>query len=377
MKKLIVIYRTVFLLPSEAFIPSQLSGIYKFDFNIWFRDPFGDLMQNMADKSFCVVGKSSLIRRILFTIFGVAQIKQLPELIHAHFGPDAAMILPLAKRKKLPLVVTYHGFDAQQSRCSLLRSKKLSNLLYLLREKALFSYSSRILAVSEYLRQCLIKRGCPSEKLIVHYIGVDTEKFNVGFEPKLPNRIVNVSRHVEWKGVDTILRAMAILIKKYPDLQLVQIGSGSETKELLHLAEQLGVSRNIIWCGALPHESVLAELHRATLYVHASRKDSKGQTEAFGIALIEAQACGLPVLTTRSGGIPEAMVEYETGLMYEENDFNELALQVDKLLSSPETIVLMANNARNFVVNQFEVRSCSAKLEKIYEEVIDEYRVKE
>lgn len=374
MKKLIAIYRTVYLLPSEAFIPSQLSGFKRYTPEIWFRDAAQNTMSSLSTLNFestCLTtGTGNFWRRLIFTLFGLTQVKQLPILIHAHFGPDAAMILPFAKRNNLPLVVTYHGFDAQQPRLVQLKSKKLSNILFIVREKALYRYASRIIAVSEYLKQRLIMRGCPEDKILVHYIGVDTSKFTLGTEKKIPNRLINISRHINLKGIDTILRAMPSMIAKHPNLHLIQIGAGPETLLLQQLAEQLGIADKVEWRGALAHHDVLAELQRASLYVHASRRDSNGFTEAFGIALIEAQACGLPVVATRSGGIPEAMLENETGWLFDENDYCELANQTNKLLADPKLLSVTGMQARQFVINHFDVRDCTAKLEIIYDEIL-------
>lgn len=373
MKKLIAIYRTVYLLPSEAFIPSQLSGFRRYSPVVWYRDAArvnGNSLSPLSRATACVSGSGSFFQRLMFTLFGHTRVKELPLLIHAHFGPDAAMILPFAKRNKLPLVVTYHGFDAQQHRWAQLKSRKLSNLLFLFREKALYRYASRIIAVSEYLKQCLILRGCPADKISVHYIGVDTSKFVLSTKPKIPNRLINISRHISLKGIDTILRAMPSLIAKYPDLHLIQIGAGPETIQLQQLTEQLGIADKVQWRGALAHHEVLEELQKASLYAHASRRDQTGFTEAFGIALIEAQACGLPVVATRSGGIPEAMLENETGLLFEENDHRTLAVQVEKLLADPDYLALTGKQARQFVISNFDVHDCSAKLESIYDEIL-------
>jgi colanic acid/amylovoran biosynthesis glycosyltransferase len=372
MEKLIAIYRTVYLLPSEAFIPSQLSGFRRYKPIIWCRDIVqisNDLTQQLFEIS-CLTESHNFWSRLLFTLFGVTKVQRLPLLVHAHFGPDAAMILPFAKRNNLPLVVTYHGFDAQQHRRNQFKSKKMSMLLFLLREKALYRYATKIIVVSEFLKQSLLLRGCPLDKICVHYIGVDTTKFNRINESKIPNRLINVSRHVGWKGIDTILRAMPSLIAKHPDLQLFQVGEGSQTLQLKQLTEELGIADNVQWLGALPHHEVLAELQKASLYIHASRYDLNGQTEAFGIALIEAQACGLPVVATRSGGIPEAMLENETGLLFEENDHETLSSQVHKFLSDTDKLFSASLRARQFVIENFDVRDCTEKLENIYDEIL-------
>lgn len=280
------------------------------------------------------------------------------------------MVLPLARRKRIPLVVTFHGFDAQRSRMALLLEFKPSNLLFLVRERQLYRYAARVIAVSEYLKGCLIRRGCPADKINVHYIGVDTRKFVPDQKRRTPFRIVNVSRHIPLKGIDTILRALSLIAGRFPDAKLIQVGAGSESASLANLAKSLGVADRVTWLGQQPNDRVLEAMQSASLYVQASRRDEAGQTEAFGIALLEAQACGLPVIATNSGGMPEAMVDGVTGLLFEENDHRGLADRLCELLANPETVREMGQRGREMVVERFDILARTAVLEQIYDEVL-------
>lgn len=369
--KEIKIYRNVYRLPSEAFIESQAESINNFDVEIWTREILPNTTQR--EKPIRALIKKNKINNILFTFFAYfSDEEKKPSLIHAHFGPDAALIYPFAKRNHIPLIVTCHGFDVLRSRWDLLKTKKISNILYLLREKELFKYAKYVIAVSAYIKMKLIERGCPEEKIITHYIGVDVDSFQYSeLQYRGKNTIAHVGRHVEWKGVDILLYALAQIKKSIPDVHLYQIGAGPETPKLQQLANSLGLSSNITWFGAKPHDFVKQILSKSMVYAHPSRFDSSGQTEAFGIALIEAQAIGLPVVATGLGGIPEAMQSGVTGFSIPENDHNLFAQAIVNLMCNENLYYAMSEAARNFVLNNFNIAAQSTKLEGIYERAIN------
>lgn len=376
MADLVAYYRTVFSLPGEAFIPSQIAALVRFSYQVWTRDQTPEAFSSVSDPAAIVrLVSASMMGRVRFTFCGKPtqelESGRKPALIHAHFGTDAAIVLPLAMRRRIPLVVTFHGFDAQRSRLAQLTTLRPYDLMFVLRERMLYRYAARIIAVSEYLKGCLIRRGCPADKIAVHYIGVDTQKFVPGNRRRKSFRIINVSRHVPWKGVDTILRALRLVAKRFPDAELIQVGWGTESDSLARLARCLGIADRVTWLGQQPSERVLEALQSSSVYVHASRLDEAGQTEAFGIALLEAQACGLPVVASNSGGIPEAIVDGETGLLFDENDHQALANRLCELLADPAKTREMGQRAREMVVERFDIRAQTAILENLYDEVLE------
>ncbi|NJA05743.1 glycosyltransferase [Methylococcaceae bacterium WWC4] len=371
MKPFVAIYRTVYFLSSEAFIPSQMLALKQYRCALWCRDLI--LGANYGFNGFNVENIrafSGFFGKLAVTAFGCLRVRDTPLLIHAHFGPDAAMIMPFAKRNNIPLIVTMHGIDVQQSRWRQVLSGKLSNWLFLLREKSLYDYASKVVVVSEYLKIRLLSRGCPAEKIEVIYIGTDIQKFNIGRHQRFRFRLVNVSRHVDWKGIDTILKALSILVREFPAVQLIQIGSGSETEKLKSLARELNVERHVEWRGSLCHQEVVLEMQRAELYVHAARYDKNGQTEAFGISLIEAQACGLPVVSTNSGGIAEAVSFDCRDFLVEENDYIDLANKVRIMLLDSKKTNFIGLSARSFVCDYYDINKCTLGVERLYNEVL-------
>jgi len=171
-------------------------------------------------------------------LYGLDRLKDLP-LLHAHFGPDGVYALPIAERLGVPLVVTFHGFETVASRLSLWLSRELPNYQFLLHEGELKRRGALFIAVSEFIRERLIARGYPAERVVRHYIGVDTEKFSpLKGHARDERYVLSVGRHTRRKGIDTLLFAFARIARHHPAVTLVQVGAGPLTAQLTALAEQ-------------------------------------------------------------------------------------------------------------------------------------------
>jgi glycosyltransferase involved in cell wall biosynthesis len=368
---MIVIYRTVYRLPSEVFIREQAVALPAGSAMVWCREE--TKLANIDRQSLpcTAVAARGRLGKLMFTFLGLGDFGgQVPKLIHAHFGPDAAVILPAARRMHVPLIATFHGFDIQRSALALLKEFRPTNWVYLLRRRRLFREASKIIAVSEFIRGRLIQRGCPPEKILVHYTGVDVGRACPAQQPRETALLVHVGRHVSWKGIDTLLEALAIIRRHVPEARLKQVGAGPDTARLKEQAAALGLSDAVEWVGATDHESVLSLMRRASVYVHPSREDDAGQTEAFGMAVLEAQACGVPVVASRTGGIPEAMEDNETGFLFREGCSQDLAEKALALLRDRAQNEQFGTAARAFAVRRFDIRKQSEELQRIYDQAI-------
>lgn len=370
MVKIVLVFRMVLPFKSEVFILEQAGNLLSYHADFFCRDliePFRDEVcfipanHKRARYNFTVFRKSRLFERFI--------VIKNASIIHAHFLPDAVMILPIAKKLGLPLIATSHGFDSQMSRRSQFKTLKPTNLQFLLHEQALYRDATAFIAVSNYMRGRMIERGIAPEKIYTHYIGVDTNKFNVSdIEGKF---ILNVSRHVKVKGLDILLRAFA---KTPAAWQLVQIGAGPETEALQQLAKELNIQDRIQWLGAQAHFEVIPLMRDCAAYVQTSMPDENGQTEAFGIVLLEAAASGVPVLASRSGGMPEAMLEGETGYLFEPGNSAELAEKLNTLLALDTNSRRAIGRAGRSFAETLDIRKQAIKLEEIYDEAISKFK---
>src|SRR3546814_499273 len=168
------------------------------------------------------------------------------------------------------------------------------------------------MAVSGFSRDRLLEQGFPPERTIVHYIGVDTDAFRPASTRPTENLALFTGRLSPEKGPDFFVRAMAAVQREAPATRAVIVGDGPMRPELEALAERCGA--RIEFTGRIAHPAVREWLRRATVFCAPSVALANGQAEAFGLALIEAQACGIPVAGFATGGISEATAHGVTGL---------------------------------------------------------------
>lgn len=290
-------------------------------------------------------------------------------LIHAHFGFDAAYALPLAQSLGKPLLVTYHGTDVMMSDEAMRRQDKPHFSHYLKAQPELRQHGAAFITVSKFLQQRLLEKGYPAERVVQHYVGVDTGLIVPAGERGAARYILSVARHVEVKGVDTLLRAFALIAPKYPDVRLVQVGSGPDTASLKALAQQLGIAAQVDFLGAQPHAKVRELMQHAEIFAHTSRTAADGTMEALGIVLNEASACATPIVCTRHGGMTETVLEGETGLLAAERDHEAIAGHFSALLTDRELGRRMGQRGRELVCDCFDLKKQTLKLEKIYDSV--------
>jgi glycosyltransferase involved in cell wall biosynthesis len=295
-------------------------------------------------------------------------------LLHAHFAPDAVIAMSIAKHIGVPLIATCHGSDVTVDDWHILLSGKISGWRYLLQRSALFEYGSKFIAVSDFLRERMIDVGYPQDKVVRHYVGVDTDRFspnvtaNFLFDGK--PYILSVARHTEVKGLDGLIEAFSTIAHRYPDLELVQIGSGEQTAVLKARVAELGLESRVRFLGSQPPQKVLMHMQSCRLLVLSSRRATSGAEESFGLVLAEAGACGVPTVATRVGGISEAVAEGESGLLVDPDDPCALAAAMDTIIANPDVAAAMGRRGREFVRDCFDLHRQTKLLEQIYSEVI-------
>jgi colanic acid/amylovoran biosynthesis glycosyltransferase len=290
-----------------------------------------------------------------------------PNLVHAHFGMDAVNAMTLAKALDIPLVVTFHGWDATV-RDEILRCQSIALNLYIKRRPRLGRVASRVLCVSEFIRQQVLKKGFSPSKTIVHYTGIDLTRFTP--DPSLERQpiVLFVGRLVEKKGCEYVIRAMQQVQSIVKGAQLVIIGDGVLRKSLELQAQS--TLRSCRFLGACSAEVIRQWMNRASVFSTPSIVADSGDAEGFGMVFAEAQAMGLPVASFATGGVPEAVEHGVTGLLAPERNTNALANNIVTLLT--DTCVWRSFSAagQERVKNLFDLEKQSPKLEQIYQEVL-------
>jgi glycosyltransferase involved in cell wall biosynthesis len=291
-------------------------------------------------------------------------------IIHAHFGPSALEIWPVARALGLPLITTFHGSDINLGR-EWWESGDGGWAMRFYHPRLLEMAKSPLthfIAVSEALRRRAIELGIPNHKVTVHYIGTNIDKFIPDVRDKKgpPFRVMFVGRLAEVKGCEYLIRAIA-LMNQTTDVELVVAGDGPLKNELMRLSVQLGVRAQFL--GAIPHDDVVINLRRSHVLSLPSVRLANGMAEGLPMVLVEAQACGVPVIASAIGGTGEAVLDGETGFVIPEKDEYALAQKLDLLMKNNSLLEAMASSARRFAQDRFNIRTCSARLESMYDSI--------
>ena len=196
----------------------------------------------------------------------------------------------------------------------------------------------KLICISDYIKKVLLKDGIPEEKLVTVRSGVDINKFddikppenfrnNLGIK-KDEYLIGTVAAFAGHKDYPNLLKAFSILRKRNPNIKLCIVGDGSLKKQVYDLANELNIFENIIFTGYV--NNVGNYLKSFDVFVLASKK------EGLGTSIIDALAIGCPVVTTRTGGIPELIENEENGILVDPKNPNLLADALGDLLSNSE-----------------------------------------
>ena len=223
-------------------------------------------------------------------------------------------------------------------------------------------------AMARQVQKVLGEQGL-ARPIAITPFGVDTAQFFPAPPRAAGPLVIGTVKVLAPKyGIDTLIRAFALLdpAPGGVPLQLRIVGDGPQRRELEGLASQLGLGPRVQFTGAVEHAQVPAELHGFDIYVAASRHDS----ESFGVAVIEASACALPVVVTRVGGLPEVVREGETGLVVERDDPAALAAALQGLVGDAALRARLGAAGRAFVQREYEWARCVEHMTLVYRSLI-------
>jgi teichuronic acid biosynthesis glycosyltransferase TuaC len=292
-----------------------------------------------------------------------------PQILHAHTAtPDGYVGLLLKQRYGLPLVVSLRGSDVN---------------IYPHRDRWTFRLASRVIeradkvtAVSYALRSAAERIARPQQDIAVVYTGCDLDAFAFNEAARASVRamlgiaseslvLIFIGYLRRTKGLLELVDAFRLLYQGYPDLHLLIVGAGDDCEPVVARMAEVGVGDRVHFAGARPHHEIPAWLSAADVLILPSWH------EGLPNVVVEAMACERPVVATRVGGIPEVVVDGESGILVERNDAVALANAIASLANDPARRVAMGAMGRRIVERGFTWEKNAEQTIQIYREVLD------
>jgi glycosyltransferase involved in cell wall biosynthesis len=312
------------------------------------------------------MGYLSIVRRVenICKRYGV-------DVLHSHnlLSLESAIACACSKDFGVPFVVTGYG-EAWQFRDD---GKKLGLMRHIAHSAA------HVTATSEHCKRGIVEfLGLPSERVSVIYAGVDTERYNpkvkaVRLKEKYginDEKVVLFVGHLHpRKGLQYAVRAMPLVFREVKDVKLLVVGPdywGHRT-EFEDLASQLGVSDRVIFAGEVDEEELPAHYSLADVLVFPSTT----LVECMGMTLKQAMVAGIPVVGAKMGGVPEAIVDGETGYLARPNDEVDLAEKIVELLRDEKLMREMGLKGRERALKLFRKETMANRLLKVYSDVLE------
>jgi len=371
-KPKVIIFCDHLLYPSETFIHGQVSALSRFEPVYAGSRRVAGL--DLRGEQIHVINHGDIwgkCREFSFKLAGYAPdlVKKLgalnPLLLHAHYGQNGLRAIPLANKLKIPLIVTFHGSDVTIANW---RHQKTTFgfRVYLANKEKLKRTSALFLTVSKFLHRRLVEQGFPEERVLVHYTGVDTNKFQPASTETSP-MILFVGRMEVSKGAEFAIKAAAEVQRQLPVAELVLIGDGSLRADLESLAKQS--LRRYRFLGLRTSEEVREWMNRASVVCVPSITRRSGEEEGFGMVCAEAQAVAKPVVAFDSGGISETVRHSRTGFLAAEGDWQTLGKYLFVLLQDAKLREGFGIAGREWVLQEFALERRTKVLEEIYARV--------
>ncbi|MEA1980809.1 MAG: glycosyltransferase family 4 protein [candidate division Zixibacteria bacterium] len=280
-----------------------------------------------------------------------------PDLLHAHYASGFGLWSYFTNIK--PTVLSVWGADIIDFPSNPLSKYFIQKIL----QKA-----DHVTATSNLLKVFALKYLSQTpEKISVIPFGVEIPE-NIIPQPDTGFKICYIKGHRKKYGPDILLRAIYKIKDKVPDVKLTIAGEGEMTASLKQMVKDLNLESSVYFAGFVANDQIYSLLKKHHLMVMPSVMES----ESFGVAVLESYACGRPVIASKIGGVPEIVVNNETGILVSPENVNELADTIIKLATDRNLCANMGINGYNFVKDNFDWEQSLDKMSELYERLIYE-----
>jgi colanic acid/amylovoran biosynthesis glycosyltransferase len=323
----------------------------------------------LRSMNFFRYGKNALSLALLYVTLPFLS-KGSYDIIHCHFGPNGSLGVLLREigAIKGKVITTFYGYDMSTY------MRKQGNNVY----NFLFEKGDLFLPISKRFKEKLVKLGCNEQRIVVHRIGIDTDKFEFSSRPSRKVKgtihtvqLLTVSRLVEKKGIEYGIRAVAKVLKKHPNIEYGIAGDGLLKNKLENLIKELKIEEKVKLFGWQSQDEIIELVQKADILLAPSVTSKEGDQEGTPVTIMEALAVGLPVLSTQHSGIPELVQDGKTGFLVPERDVDALAEKLEYIIEHPETWPIIGHAGRRFIEEHYNIDKLNDQLIVIYHKLLD------
>jgi colanic acid/amylovoran biosynthesis glycosyltransferase len=344
-----------------TYINNPLASIthYKRQINTW--------SLKLYDKMACYISEKLVGRFDKYLSNEIAKLKI--DIVHAHFADVGCEYVNVVKKRKLPLVVSFYGYDYEY----------LPHIKpeYKLKYKKLFLKADKFICEGINGADILLKMGCPKEKVEIVRLGVEIDRIPFQIKSKTSNKLnlLQIAALREKKGHIYTLKAFHKALIECPDMCLTFVGSG-EAKIYNQLEEYIinnQLEKSVSLFNEIDFNKLHAYLSEFDVFIHPSCYSKDRDCEGGApIVLLDAQACGLPIISTIHCDIADEVVNYKTGLLTPEKDIDSLAESIKYFYEMTDIEYRnFSQNARRHVEENYSIKKNAIRLKEVYNSLIN------
>ena len=301
---------------SDGFFPERINDQPLFSVALRYVNRFG--------RAFRPVRSWITMRRVK-KLAGVMRKRKI-DVVLAEYGPVAGGIFPACNAAEVPLVAHFHGQDAFH-----IPTIEKYRATY----QEMFKTVAGVVVGTDEMHEQLRSLGAPQDRIYKNPCGVDVDLFQPIDPGENPPVFVSLGRFVEKKAPHLTLVAFSRVAKRNPDARLLMIGGGPLLEACKQLAQALKISDRVEFTGVLEQHEIPRIFQRARAFVQHSAQPESGDSEGTSISVLEAAASGLPVVSTRHGGIKASVLHGTTGFLGDEYDIDAMSSNMERLASNP------------------------------------------
>lgn len=310
--------------------------------------------------NFFKYGRSALSLVLFYKTARIVNTKY--DIAHCHFGHNGffgSFLKDLGIAQKI--VVTFHGYDAH------MYPRDQGIKVY----HKLFPNTDLVTCNTTFTKNKVVKLGCNPSKIRILPVGLDTRRFNE--VKKIQNhgeiRILTIGRLVEKKGHKYSLLALSKLPKGIR-FKYTIVGDGPLREYLTKLTNDLNLQDKVKFLGERTQEEIIKFYGRTDIFLLSAVQAKNGDMEGQALVLQEAQYCKIPIISTFHNGIPEGVIDEQTGYLVKEKDTKGIRDKLLYLIQNPKKRKIMGLQGRRFVQQRYEIGQLNKQLIQLYEEVI-------